>query len=390
MGDFNGDGKQDLATANYNSANGSVNVSVLLGDGNGAFGSAISFGGAGSGSTSVAVGDFNGDGKQDLAAANQSSFNVSIRLGNGSGGFGSAPTFGAGGNPSAVAVGDFNGDGRQDLAVANFTSSGKVSVLLGNCPPTLATVAGGTVVIGSGARLTDTAMLFGGFNPTGTITFTLYDPSNVAVYTDVVTVNGNGSYDTSTGNNPGGYLPTVTGTYLWTATYSGDTNNTGATDNGQNENQAVTEAGPSINTVAGGTVVLGSGNKLTDTAVLAGGFNPTGTITFTLYDPSNVAVYTNVAMVSGNGTYDTSTGTNPGGYLPTTTGTYLWSATYNGDANNNPATDNGQNESQTVSQSNECTVCHKRATLVLSCNGLEYRRHIDHGDTVGPCPSQAP
>ena len=49
-------------------------------------------------------------------------------------------------------------------------------------------------------------------------------------------------------------------------------------------------AGPAINTVAGGTVVIGSGTKLTDTAVLSGGFNPTGTITFTLYSPSNVAV----------------------------------------------------------------------------------------------------
>ena len=51
-------------------------------------------------------------------------------------------------------------------------------------------------------------MLSGGFNPTGTITFTLFNPSNVAVYTDVVTVSGNGTYTTAAGNNPGGYLPT--------------------------------------------------------------------------------------------------------------------------------------------------------------------------------------
>jgi hypothetical protein len=100
--------------------------------------------------------------------------------------------------------------------------------------------------------------------------------------------------------------------------------------------------------VAGGSIALGSSLKLTDTSVLSGGFNPTGTITFTLFDPSNVAVYTDVLTVSGNGTYDTSVGTNPGGFLPFVAGDYLWTATYSGDANNNQATDNGQNETQTV------------------------------------------
>src|SRR5438270_708994 len=160
---------------------------------------------------------------------------------------------------------------------------------------------------------------------------------------------GNGTYDTSMGDNPGGYLPTVVGTYLWTAVYSGDSNNTGAHDNGQNENEVVSPARPAINTVAGGTVVLGSGTKLTDTAVLSGGFNPTGTITFTLYSPSHVVLYTDVVTVTGNGTYTTATGTNPGGYLPTVTGTYLWTASYSGDSNNSGATDNGQNENEVVS-----------------------------------------
>ena len=68
---------------------------------------------------SVAVGDFNGDGKQDLAVANQGSDNVSILLGDGTGNFSAPTNFAAGNGPCSVAVGDFNGDGKQDLAVAN-------------------------------------------------------------------------------------------------------------------------------------------------------------------------------------------------------------------------------------------------------------------------------
>ena len=82
---------------------------------------------------SVAVGDFNGDGVEDLAVANHSSNNVSVLLGNGDGSFQAALDFGAGSSPRSVAVGDFNGDGRPDLAVANENSN-NVSVLINNTP----------------------------------------------------------------------------------------------------------------------------------------------------------------------------------------------------------------------------------------------------------------
>jgi hypothetical protein len=127
VGDFNGDGKQDLAVVNYGSS--SNNVSVLLGTGTGSFGAAVNFT-AGSGPRAVAVGDFNGDGKQDLAVANYISSDVSVLLGTGGGSFGDAMNFTAGAEPYSVAVGDFNGDGKQDLAVANIDSN-NVSVLLG-------------------------------------------------------------------------------------------------------------------------------------------------------------------------------------------------------------------------------------------------------------------
>ncbi|MEH1804674.1 FG-GAP-like repeat-containing protein [Nostoc sp.] len=126
VGDFNGDGKLDLAVANYNSNT----VSVLLGTATGGFAAATNFT-VGTNPRSVAVGDFNGDGKLDLAVANNGSKTVSLLLGNGTGGFAAATNFTVGTNPRSVAVGDFNGDGKLDLAVAN-NGSKTVSVLLGN------------------------------------------------------------------------------------------------------------------------------------------------------------------------------------------------------------------------------------------------------------------
>jgi hypothetical protein len=124
--DFNGDGKPDLVVTNLRSNN----VSVLLGNGNGTFQSAISYA-AGTGPSAVTVGDFNGDGKADLAVANQSSNNVSVLLGNGNGTFQSAVSYAAGSGPSSVAVGDFDSDGTADLVIGN-AGSNSVSVLLGN------------------------------------------------------------------------------------------------------------------------------------------------------------------------------------------------------------------------------------------------------------------
>src|SRR4030095_7825541 len=85
---------------------------------------------AGTGPQSVAVGDVNGDGKQDLLTANYGSHNVRVLLGNGGGTFQNGVDYGAGPYPFSVAVGDFNGNGRLDLVTANI--GGSVSVLLGN------------------------------------------------------------------------------------------------------------------------------------------------------------------------------------------------------------------------------------------------------------------
>jgi hypothetical protein len=130
VGDFKGDGTMDIAVAN-NAENGTV--SVLLGNGDGTFQPAVSYA-AGVNPASVAMGGFTGNGKLDLVVTNDDFYNVgtvSVLLGNGDGTFQPAVQSIVGDNPSAVAVGDFNGDGKLDLAV---TSSDHfyVTVLLGN------------------------------------------------------------------------------------------------------------------------------------------------------------------------------------------------------------------------------------------------------------------
>lgn len=126
-GDFNRDGRPDIAVANVISNN----VSVLLGNGNGTYQTAVNYA-VGSGPCSLAVADFNHDGDLDLVTANRDSANVSVLLGNGGGTFQAAvncPTK-ASGSPFSVAVSDLNCDGKPDLTVANW-GSGNISVLLG-------------------------------------------------------------------------------------------------------------------------------------------------------------------------------------------------------------------------------------------------------------------
>ncbi|HLJ49158.1 MAG TPA: FG-GAP-like repeat-containing protein [Bryobacteraceae bacterium] len=127
VGDFNLDGKPDLAVTNQNG------VSILINSGNGAFQAPVSYT-VGGNPQAVAVGDFNADGKLDLAVVNEGSGTVSILLGNGNGTFQGAVSYPAGTIPRFVVVADINGDGKPDLAVADSgtaTGSG-VSVLLGN------------------------------------------------------------------------------------------------------------------------------------------------------------------------------------------------------------------------------------------------------------------
>jgi len=162
VGDLNGDGIPDVATANACPAGQFAcnesgigpyegSVSVLLGNGDGTFQSAVLYDSGGAVPTSIVIADVNGDGKPDLivvnecTAPNQCSSNVAaILLGNGDGTFQPPVTYPSGGSSESsdflavpsVVVADVNGDGKLDLVVTNNCSlgcgSGTLGVLFGN------------------------------------------------------------------------------------------------------------------------------------------------------------------------------------------------------------------------------------------------------------------
>ena len=116
-GDFNRDGKLDLAVAEYNSNR----VEILLGNGTGSFTPAGAFA-VNAGPDSLAIADLNQDGSIDLIVGNGGAGNLSVLMGNGDGTFKPAMTVGVGAPPStslALATTDFDGDGNVDVAVAD-------------------------------------------------------------------------------------------------------------------------------------------------------------------------------------------------------------------------------------------------------------------------------
>lgn len=151
-GDFNGDGHVDVVVTSESTGSQSM-VTSFLGDGTGAFAEVQQLG-VGAHPSSIVVGDFNHDGRLDVATANRGSNNVSLLLGTGTGQFEGGPSFSVGSAPTSLAVSDFNKDGLPDLASANRDGD-SVTVLLNTsrssdtppvAPPKSYDVLGGTTL----------------------------------------------------------------------------------------------------------------------------------------------------------------------------------------------------------------------------------------------------
>jgi hypothetical protein len=143
LADVNGDGKLDIV-----SFLNSGSIGVLLGNGDGTFQTPVTYATGGDQPNSIAVGDLNGDGKPDIAVANYCTSaacsgdgSAAVLLGNGDGTFQPAITYDSGGKfAQGVAIADVDGDGKSDLIVASncapnkkgvCTTKGVVTVLLG-------------------------------------------------------------------------------------------------------------------------------------------------------------------------------------------------------------------------------------------------------------------
>jgi hypothetical protein len=188
-GDFNGDGKLDLAVADNSGV-----VLILLGNGDGTFTATTSNQATATGPVSLAAADFNDDGILDLAIANNNSGIITIFLGNGDGTFTpTAATLQPGGKPYFVTTGDFNGDGISDVTVlsTNVDSNNNVlSVYLGNGDGTFTLVTNGP---GTGTQAD--AVAVGDFNADGIEDLAIVvqpDPSHNTV--TVLTGSGDGTF----------------------------------------------------------------------------------------------------------------------------------------------------------------------------------------------------
>jgi predicted nucleotidyltransferase len=197
-GDLNGDGRLDLAVASQGSNNASVLLNTTApGAATPSFAAKQDFA-TGSLPIPVALGDVNGDGKLDLVVPNNSSNNVSVLLnttvpGAATLNFTARQDFATGVAPRSITLGDLNGDGKPDLAVANQNDN-TLSVLLNS--PSVVPTTGLSRQQGSASTNSQiaTATNYGG-NGGLTVTVTSANPVNGVTISNIVNTNGNVTAD---------------------------------------------------------------------------------------------------------------------------------------------------------------------------------------------------
>ncbi|CAF2712982.1 unnamed protein product [Rotaria sp. Silwood2] len=177
LNDFNSDSLLDIAVANY----GTDNIGILLGYSNGTFTAQTTFStGNGSLPVSIALGDFNNDSLLDITVANLGTNNVGILLGDGNGTFRNQMSFATGGNsgPSSVSVSDLNNDSMLDIAVTNLVDD-NVGILFGCANGSFENVM--TYSVGYGSN--PISLTFGDFNNDNVIDIvvTNYGSNNIGL-----------------------------------------------------------------------------------------------------------------------------------------------------------------------------------------------------------------
>ena len=193
--DFNGDGKLDLAIAKDNFAQDNKTLSIMLNNGDGTFALAVDYL-AGTGAYAVVTGDFNHDGKQDVAIPNLNESNVSIFLGKGDGTLQGRVDYPVYANPKGLIAGDFNNDGKLDL-VSMGLGVNTLSLLLGNGDGTFRSHVDITVTNG----VYDVKA--GDFNGDGKLDLVVMDYGPAEI--EVLLGNGDGTFQAPKTINVGNY-----------------------------------------------------------------------------------------------------------------------------------------------------------------------------------------
>ncbi|WP_353063690.1 FG-GAP-like repeat-containing protein [Tunturibacter psychrotolerans] len=285
VADFNGDGKADLAISVYSIFSSRSVVSILLGNGDGTFTTAPAVPVTGMNAGSIVAGDFNGDGKPDFVITLPDNNALLVMLGNGDGTFTQGQKITDADIPFFVTTGDFNADGKADLAVAN-PSGRNVTVLLGNGDGTFTTVSTPAL---SGVPV---SIAVGDFNGDGNADLAVADEESNTV--TVLLGKGDGTFtetasSPATGSDP---LSIVTGDF------NGDGNADLAVANGDNDSVTI------LLGVGDGTFTPGAAMPATGSlpySVAVGDFNGDGKADLAT---SNVGSNTaTVFLGNGDGTF---------------------------------------------------------------------------------------